>query len=620
MPTFFSKQKFFGWGAGFSNPEQFKFGDFNGDGNLDLFVARIGSDQGTTAEPQKVFIGDGKGNFSDETSSLFKSGVPYANYAARTVVTDLNGDGASDIFIVDSGIDKPPFSGGQNKLFLSSSNRQLIDSTNSLPQSLHMNHGSSVADMNQDGRQDILVNALMSSGNDLQIQDAAGRFISSPSLMPNLTDTTAHYSRVFTNTWSALIDLNNDKYPDMILGKWDNDSSPKFNLVYLNKSGSYANSASINLPTSGVNLEIVLDIKPIDLNGDDLPDLALSITNGNGGDSKLPYYQTAYVQLLVNAGNGQFRDETSSRLPQDTTIKTYQTWYKSIEVVDINHDGFSDMILEDFALGSKLMLSDGKGKFNEISLVEGNAGYQRSVVGDINKDGMSDLILSNTNTGFDVYENAMPNGRIYKANFGGETLLGSNQSDRFISSNGNDKFIGNGGVDVVKMRGNKANYTITSNGSTTVSDLTKADGTDTIVNISRLEFADKTIALDIDGNAGQAYRIYKAAFNRTPDNGGLKYWIGMMDGGKKLSEVASGFIASNEFKALYGANPSNDQFVAKLYNNVLGRAPDAGGFNYWVGLLNNKQIDMTSTLVNFSESTENQAGVIGVIQNGIELI
>jgi hypothetical protein len=94
----------------------------------------------------------------------------------------------------------------------------------------------------------------------------------------------------------------------------------------------------------------------------------------------------------------------------------------------------------------------------------------------------------------------------------------------------------------------------------------------------------------------------------------------MMDGGKKLSEVASGFIESNEFKSLYGANPTSDQFVSKLYNNVLGRAPDAGGFNYWVGLLNNKQIDMTSTLINFSESTENKAAVIGVIQNGIELI
>jgi hypothetical protein len=60
--------------------------------------------------------------------------------------------------------------------------------------------------------------------------------------------------------------------------------------------------------------------------------------------------------------------------------------------------------------------------------------------------------------------------------------------------------------------------------------------------------------------------------------------------------------------------------VTKLYDNVLHRAPDTGGYNYWVGLLNSGAIDKTSTLVNFSESNENQAGVIGVIQNGIDLI
>lgn len=586
MPTFFAKQKFFGWGAGFSNPEQFKFGDFNGDGNLDLFVARIGSDLGTTAEPQQVYIGDGKGNFSDETSSLFKSGAPYANYAARTVIADLNSDGASDIFIIDSGIDKPPFSGGQNKLFLSSSNRQLIDSTNSLPQSLHMNHGSSVADVNQDGRQDILVNALMSSGNDLQIQDAAGRFISSPSLMPNLTDTTAQFSRVFTNTWSALIDINNDKYPDMILGKWDNDSSPKFNLVYLSKTGSYANSASINLPISGVNFEIVLDIKPIDLNGDNLPDLALSISNGNGGDSKLPYYQTAYVQLLVNAGNGQFRDETFSRLPQDTTIKTYQTWYKSIEVVDINHDGFSDMVLEDYHLGSKLMLNDGKGKFNEISLVDGSAGYQRSVVGDINKDGMSDLILSNTWTGFDVYENSMSNGHIYKANFGGETLLGSNQSDRFISSNGNDTLNGGDGIDTAVYAGNRSNYTLTKGASTyIVSDKTGADGTDTLTNIERLVFSDFKEALGTTAlNESEVQKLYIAYFNRPGDPGGLGYWEGLLANGASMTTLQNSFSSSAEYQAIY-IGQQNTVLITKLYQNLFGRVVDVndGGVQWWAG-------------------------------------
>jgi hypothetical protein len=84
--------------------------------------------------------------------------------------------------------------------------------------------------------------------------------------------------------------------------------------------------------------------------------------------------------------------------------------------------------------------------------------------------------------------------------------------------------------------------------------------------------------------------------------------------------VGCGFIASAEFQKLYGTNPTNELFVTKLYDNVLHRAPDAGGYKYWVDLLNTGGIDKVSALVNFSESNENQAGVIGVIQNGIDLL
>jgi hypothetical protein len=198
--------------------------------------------------------------------------------------------------------------------------------------------------------------------------------------------------------------------------------------------------------------------------------------------------------------------------------------------------------------------------------------------------------------------------------------IGDAKNNYLYGTVADDLIDGAEGVDTFCVNGRSDEFKLSFTSQWRLMDVTGLYGADTLTNVERIQFFDKTIALDTEANAGQAYRVYKAAFNRTPDNGGLKYWIQQMDGGKKLSEVASGFIASNEFKSLYGLNPSNDQFVAKLYNNVLGRAPDASGFNYWVGMLNNKHIDMTSTLVNFSESPENQAGVIGVIQNGIELL
>ena len=72
------------------------------------------------------------------------------------------------------------------------------------------------------------------------------------------------------------------------------------------------------------------------------------------------------------------------------------------------------------------------------------------------------------------------------------------------------------------------------------------------------------------GNAGVSYRIYQAAFARTPDNDGLKYWIDQVDTGTTLVDVARGFIDSQEFQSVYGTDPSNDDFVAALYRNVSG--------------------------------------------------
>ena len=201
----------------------------------------------------------------------------------------------------------------------------------------------------------------------------------------------------------------------------------------------------------------------------------------------------------------------------------------------------------------------------------------------------------------------------------GKSLTYSAGKDVISGTTGNDTIDGGADADTVIYSGAKSAYSITNNtSSVTVS--SGADGTDTLTNIERIQFSDMTVALDISGIAGQAYRVYQAAFNRTPDNAGLKYWIGLMDGGYALAGVASGFIASAEFKTLYGSNPTNELLVSKLYDNVLHRTPDEGGYNYWVGLLNTKKIDTISTLINFSESTENQAGVIGVIKNGIDLL
>lgn len=202
---------------------------------------------------------------------------------------------------------------------------------------------------------------------------------------------------------------------------------------------------------------------------------------------------------------------------------------------------------------------------------------------------------------------------------GRDILSGGKDKDLLTGGAGDDTLDGGEGMDVASFSGSRSSYELTQAGSSW-SISSAAEGTDVLMNIERLQFSDRTVALDISGNAGQAYRVYQAAFNRTPDNDGLKFWIAQMDSGASLSSVAAGFVGSTEFQTLYGANATNEQFITKLYSNVLHRAPDQGGFNFWLAALNSNNVDRVTTLAQFSESPENQAGVIGVILNGIDLL
>lgn len=85
-----------------------------------------------------------------------------------------------------------------------------------------------------------------------------------------------------------------------------------------------------------------------------------------------------------------------------------------------------------------------------------------------------------------------------------------------------------------------------------------------------------------------------------------------------IYEFAGGFVASQEFQNKYGANPSTTDFVQLLYQNVLGRNYDQGGFDWWVSAIESGEYSREKALVGFSESAENQAIVIGSIQSGIE--
>jgi len=199
-----------------------------------------------------------------------------------------------------------------------------------------------------------------------------------------------------------------------------------------------------------------------------------------------------------------------------------------------------------------------------------------------------------------------------------DQLAGSEVDDKFFGSTANDVMNGGLGKDTVKYTGKLSSYSI-NRSADSVSIDKPGNAQDSLTNIERLMFDDHTLALDTAGVAGQAYRIYKAAFNRTPDNGGLGYWIAQMDKGMNTVDVSARFIDSPEFRGLYGQNPSNAGFLTKVYTNVLGRTPDQGGYNWWLNELNtNPTKTKAKVLADFAESQENKDSVATLIGNGIQ--
>lgn len=201
---------------------------------------------------------------------------------------------------------------------------------------------------------------------------------------------------------------------------------------------------------------------------------------------------------------------------------------------------------------------------------------------------------------------------------------------KFTAQAGSQDVVGTAfGRDTFTETGTRSQWTATRLADGSIN-LARSGETDHLTGIERIVFSDGVLIADAGANGLPAYRLYQAAFARTPDEAGLMVQVraGLNpmvaaqaaaghDNTKAFSiftcteaqyfadiQLAQNFLGSAEFIARYGANPSNEAFVTLLYQNVLGRTPDAGGLAAQVGALN-AGTSRATLLANFAESAEN---------------
>lgn len=301
------------------------------------------------------------------------------------------------------------------------------------------------------------------------------------------------------------------------------------------------------------------------------------------------------------------------KLHQPINMNNLQAWDGTFPIVDSGHIRATDGVRTQDYFGS-FQFTNGEVSGGTLT---STVAYQNGLYYELTDMNANAAVVAEHIGGFD-FKSAL--NEVLKGN---DTVMGSAGNDVIKGGGGNDTINGGAGTDTV--------YYETGRSSATVSPTVDANGRayfvntpgkiDVISNVERVGFADgSTLALDvgIGENAGSAYRLYKAAFDRTPDNKGLKYWINDLDNGAGLQQVAAGFVASAEFKTL---NPglSQQSIINSFYEHVLHREADAAGFKYWNDSMSN---GMTAgdVLLSFSESQENISNTATQLNGGLWLV
>ena len=131
----------------------------------------------------------------------------------------------------------------------------------------------------------------------------------------------------------------------------------------------------------------------------------------------------------------------------------------------------------------------------------------------------------------------------------------------------------------------------------------------------------KDIALSSEDLVSEVYIGY---YDRAPDQGGMTFWLNALAGGETLTQVANQFANSSESTAIYPflslpnlANASG--FVTQVYNNLLNRAPDNPGLQFWSQQLQSGAVTPGGFILAVEQSVNQQTGTADAMTLGDKL-
>ena len=321
------------------------------------------------SQAQEPYFIPMNGNFPESATAIASMDVESA---------DVDGDGDLDLVIAGEF--------RRNLLFFNDGDGVFTEDPSRLFPEKNINDGFPgedsediiFSDFDLDGDLDVFFASEDSNFHELLINDGSGNFSFITYEFPPSTGNAA-----------AALDLNNDQYPDIIIG---NNGQ---NNVYINNQDLTFTQDNSRWP---VNSEGTQDLKLIDLDNDTDLDIVEGIDSGTNN-------------ILINA-NGFFTEE-NNRLPSHPfTLET-----RKVVLGDSNGDSFTDIFVAtvNFTNGNtqnRLYVNDGNGFFNDATTNALPVSFQSTldaVFIDYDYDGDLDLISTDfqnpSNPNYHAYEN-----------------------------------------------------------------------------------------------------------------------------------------------------------------------------------------------------------------------